>query len=98
MNDNWMTTVKKTFKQGRLSNPSYLYKDALKDAKKYYKKGKAKTGDVLEQGKDIAMVAVKKARKVSRKVRKNISRKLKKLSMKKKPKHFKKGKSRKYRK
>lgn len=94
MNDNWMTTVKKTFKQGRLSNPSYLYKDALKDAKKYYKKGKAKTGDVLEQGKDIAMVAVKKARKV----RKNISRKLKKLSMKKKPKHFKKGKSRKYRK
>lgn len=79
MNDNWMTTVKKTFKQGRLSNPSYQFKDALKDAKKYYKKGKEKTGDVLEQGKDIAMVAVKKARKVSRKVSKKVRKSMNKL-------------------
>ena len=79
MNDNWMTTVKKTFKQGRLSNPSYQFKDALKDAKKYYKKGKEKTGDVLEQGKDIAMVAVKKARNVSRKVSKKVRKSMNKL-------------------
>jgi hypothetical protein len=75
----WTDTVKKTFKQGRLSNPSYQFKDALKDAKKYYKKGKEKTGDVLEQGKDIAMVAVKKARKVSRKVSKKVRKSMNKL-------------------
>lgn len=75
----WTDAVMKTFKKGRLSNPSYQFKTALKDAKKYYKKGKEKTGDVLEQGKDIAMVAVKKARNVSRKVSKKVRKSMNKL-------------------
>lgn len=36
----WNDTVKKTFEQGRLTNPTYQFKDALKDAKKFYNKGK----------------------------------------------------------
>lgn len=36
----WADTVKKTFEQGRLTNPTYQFKDALRDAKKFYKKGK----------------------------------------------------------
>lgn len=36
----WNETVKKTFEQGRLTNPTYQFKDALKDAKKFYNKGK----------------------------------------------------------
>lgn len=36
----WTDTVKKTFEQGRLTNPTYQFKDALKDAKKFYNKGK----------------------------------------------------------
>lgn len=67
----WNDTVKKTFKQGRLSNPSYQFKDALKDAKKFYKKGEA-----------LAVSAVKKTGKVAFKVKKGISKKLRK-SMKK---------------
>jgi hypothetical protein len=67
----WTDTVKKTFKQGRLSNPSYQFKDALKDAKKFYKKGEA-----------LAVSAVKKTGKVAFKVKKGISKKLRK-SMKK---------------
>ena len=34
----WNETVKKTFEQGRLTNPTYQFKDALKDAKKFYNK------------------------------------------------------------
>ena len=67
----WTDTVKKTFKQGRLSNPSYQFKDALKDAKKFYKKGEA-----------LAVGAVKKTGKVAFKVKKGVSKKLRK-SMKK---------------
>lgn len=67
----WTDTVKKTFKQGRLSNPSYQFRDALKDAKKFYKKGEA-----------LAVGAVKKTGKVAFKVKKGVSKKLRK-SMKK---------------
>ena len=47
----WTDTVKKTFKQGRLSNPSYQFKDALKDAKKYYTKGKEVAFDAVKNKK-----------------------------------------------
>lgn len=67
----WTDTVKKTFKQGRLSNPSYQFKDALKDAKKFYKKGEA-----------LAVGAVKKTGKVAFKVKKGISKKLRKSMQK----------------
>ena len=48
----WTDTVKKTFKQGRLTNPAYQFKNALKDAKKYYKKGKTVTA-VLFDGQNV---------------------------------------------
>lgn len=75
----WTDAVMKTFKKGRLSNPSYQFKTALRDTKKYYKKGKVAAMDVAEKGKDIAMVAVKKARKVSRKVSKKVRKSMNKL-------------------
>ena len=67
----WKDTVKKTFKQGRLSNPSYQFKDALKDAKKFYNKGEA-----------VAVGAVTKTGKVALKLKKGATKKLRK-SMKK---------------
>ena len=67
----WNDTVTKTFKQGRLSNPSYQFKDALKDAKKFYKKGEA-----------VAVDAVKKTGKVALKIKKGATKKMRK-SMKK---------------
>ena len=77
----WTDTVKKTFKQGRLSNPSYQFKDALKDAKKYYTKGK-----------EVAFDAVKKTGKVALKVKKGVTKRLRK-SMKKMGKKGKKGRN-----
>lgn len=80
----WVETVKKTFKQGRLSNPAYQFKDALKDAKKYYKKG------------EVAVVdAAKKTKKAMRKTGKKIRSRFAKRSSKHRGKH---RKSRKYRK
>ncbi len=69
----WTDTVKKTFKQGRLTNPSYQFKDALKDAKKFYTKG---------QG--VAVGAVKKTGKVALKFKKNITHRLRKSKKAKK--------------
>ena len=63
----WTDTVKKTFKQGRLTNPAYQLKNALKDAKKYYKKGKTVTVD-----------AVKKTGKHARKLKKNVTSRVRK--------------------
>ena len=63
----WTDTVKKTFKQGRLTNPAYQFKNALKDAKKYYKKGKTVTVD-----------AVKKTGKFARKTQKNVTSRVRK--------------------
>ena len=45
----WTDTVKKTFKEGRLSNPKYQFKDALKDAKKFYKKGEVAVVDAAKE-------------------------------------------------
>jgi len=82
----WTDTVKKTFKQGRLSNPSYQFKDALKDAKKYYTKGT-----------EVAVDAVKKTGKVALKVKKGVTKRLRK-SMKKLGKTGKKSRSISYKK
>lgn len=35
----WMTHLDKVFKEGKKKNKDYKYKDAMKDAKKTYKKG-----------------------------------------------------------
>lgn len=85
MENDWMATVRKTFKKGRLSNPSYLYKNALQDAKKYYKKGKNKGAEVIDTGKEVTTNVFKKVKKVTKKTRKALSRKVKKLMNKSKP-------------
>ena len=36
----WMTHLDKVFKEGRKKNKDYKYSDAMKDAKKSYKKSK----------------------------------------------------------
>jgi len=69
----WTDTVKKTFKQGRLTNPAYQFKNALKDAKKYYKKGKTVTVDAVKK-------TGKHARKCkhARKLKKNVTSRVRK--------------------
>ena len=42
----WNDTVKKTFEEGRLTNPTYQFKEALKDAKKLYNKGAKEKSNV----------------------------------------------------
>ena len=80
----WLDTVKKTFKDGRKRNASYKFKDALKDAKKVYKKG------------EVAVVGVaKKTRKAFRKTGKKIRSRFAKRTSKYRGKH---GKSRKHKK
>ena len=77
----WTDAVKKTFKQGRLSNPSYQFKDALMDAKKIYKKGQS-----------MAVDTVKKTTKAASKVKKNVTSRLRKTMKGKTGKKGKKGK------
>lgn len=37
----WTDLVQKTLHEGRLTNPAYQFKDALKDAQKIYRKSKS---------------------------------------------------------
>lgn len=71
----WVNTVKKTFKQGRLSNPAYQFKDALKDAKKYYKKGKETALHVGKKAKKTTSKYFKKSKKSRKSRRSTRSRK-----------------------
>ena len=60
----WIDTVKETFKKGRLSNPSYQFKDALKDAKKIYNKGKDEAKIIAKKTRKTAKKLAKKSRNV----------------------------------
>ena len=92
----WTDTVKKTFKQGRLSNPAYQFKDALKDAKKFYKKGEVVVGDVAKKTRKVMNKVAKKTGKTMRKTGKAIKFRLKKHSYDNKTRKHNKG--RKYKK
>ena len=92
----WTDTVKKTFKEGRLSNPSYQFKDALKDAKKFYKKGEVAVVDAAKKTRKVVRKAAKKTGKAMRKTGKAIKSRLKKRSSKRRTRKH--GKSRKYKK
>tara|TARA_E500000178_G_scaffold355247_1_gene427180 strand:+ start:2907 stop:3230 length:324 start_codon:yes stop_codon:yes gene_type:complete len=92
----WTDTVKKTFKQGRLSNPAYQFKDALKDAKKIYKKGEVALVDAAKKTRKVVGKVAKKTGKAMRKTGKAIKIRLKKRSSKRKTRKH--GKSRKYKK
>ena len=90
----WTDAVMKTFKKGRLSNPSYQFKTALRDTKKYYKKGKVAAMDVAEKGVEIVKKAARKSEKVGKKIGKKVGKKLGLTSKKK----YVNGKTKKYRK
>ena len=92
----WTDTVKKTFKQGRLSNPSYQFKDALKDAKKFYKKGEVAVVDTAKKTRKVVRKTAKKTGKAMRKTGKAIKSRFKKRSSKNRTRKH--GKSRKYKK
>jgi len=76
----WLDTVKKTFKEGRAKNVSYKFKDALKDAKKVYNKGKGAVVDVAKKTRKTMKRGLKKMTK--RNTRRNFkgSRKYRKKS------------------
>ena len=67
----WLDTVKKTFKDGRSKDPNYKFKNALKDAKKFYNKGK-----------EVVVDAAVKTRKGIKRGTKRVSKKLRKMSRK----------------
>lgn len=94
----WIDTVKKTFKDGRLSNPAYQFKDALKDAKKFYKKGEGAVVGVANNTRKVVGKVAKKTGKAMRKTGKAIKSGLKKRSSKYSGKTRKNNKSRKYKK
>ena len=78
----WTDTVKNTFKEGRLSNPSYQFKDALKDAKKYYKKGEGIIVETATKTEKVAKKTAKKVSKVARKTKKALKSRLSKRGRK----------------
>lgn len=92
----WIDTVKKTFKQGRLSNPAYQFKDALKDAKKFYKKGEVAVVDAAKKTSKVVRKTAKKTGKAMRKTGKVIKSRFKKRSSKNRTRKH--NKSRKYKK
>lgn len=92
----WTDTVKKTFKEGRLSNPSYQFKDALKDAKKFYKKGEGAVVDAAKKTRKVVRKVAKKTGKAARKTGKEIKFRIKKYSSKNRTRKH--NKSRKYKK
>jgi hypothetical protein len=63
----WTDTVSKTFKNGRLSNPAYQFKDALQDAKKFYKKGEVGVVGVAKKTRKVVGKVAKKTGKALRK-------------------------------
>lgn len=69
----WLDTVKKTFKEGRVKNANYKLKDALRDAKKVYKKGEVAVVKVARKTKKAIKRRLKKYsnKKKSRKNRKS---------------------------
>ena len=92
----WIDTVKKTFKQGRSSNPAYQFKDALKDAKKFYKKGEVAVVDATKKTRKVVRKVAKKTGKAARKTEKGIKFRIKKYSSKNRTRKH--NKSRKYKK
>ena len=94
----WTDTVSKTFKNGRLSNPAYQFKDALQDAKKFYKKGEVGVVGVAKKTRKVVGKVAKKTGKAVRKTGKAIKSGLKKRSSKYSGKTRKNNKSRKYKK
>ena len=56
----WLDTVKKTFKEGRVKNANYKLKDALRDAKKVYKKGEVAVVKVARKTKKAIKRRLKK--------------------------------------
>lgn len=76
----WLDTVKKTFKDGRSKDPNYKFKNALKDAKKFYNKGK-----------EVVVDAAVKTRKGIKKGVKRVSKKIRKMSKKMRKKQHKKS-------
>jgi hypothetical protein len=80
----WLDTVKKTFHEGRAKNANYKFKDALKDAKKYYNKGK----NVVVEGSDVVVDVAKKTGKTMKRGVKRMSKRIRKASKKlRRPKH-----------
>ena len=68
----WIDTVKETFRKGRLSNPPYQFKDALRDAKKVYNKGKDEVQIIAKKTRKTAKKIAKKSRNAIKfKLRKN---------------------------
>jgi hypothetical protein len=88
----WTDTVKKTFHMNRKTNKNYQFKDALKDASKFYKKGTGVVSEVASKGTGAVVkvarkgssVAKKAAKKVKRAVTSKRGRKSKKSSSRKK--------------
>jgi hypothetical protein len=62
----WTDTVSMVFKKNRATNPSYMFKDALKDAKEVYKSGETIMSDTV---KDIRKKIGRKTQKKRRKLK-----------------------------
>jgi len=94
----WTDTVSKTFKNGRLSNPAYQFKDALQDAKKFYKKGEVGVVGVAKKTRKVVGKVAKKTGKALRKTGKAVTSRFNKRSSKYRGKTRKNRKGRTYRK
>ena len=62
----WNDTVKEVFKKNRAINPSYMFKDALKDAKKVYRSSEKMVSKTMKTGKKMVSKTMRSMKKKGR--------------------------------
>jgi hypothetical protein len=70
----WSKTVKEVFKKNRAVNPSYMFKDALKDARKVYHSGEKIVLKTAKTGKKMVSKTAKTGKKMVSKTYKGIKK------------------------
>lgn len=69
----WTDTVSAVFKKNRATNPSYMFKDALKDAKKVYKSGETYVSETVSEVREKISRKTQKKRRTGKDRRRKTS-------------------------
>lgn len=72
--NNWSKTVKEVYEKNRAVNPSYMFKDALKDAKKIYHSGEKMVSKTVKTGKKMVLKTAKTGKKMVSKTVKDVKK------------------------
>ena len=79
----WSKTVKEVYEKNRAVNPSYMFKDALKDAKKIYHSGEKMVSKTVKTGEKMVSKTVKTGKKMVSKTYKDVKKVIRRKTQKK---------------